>query len=678
MFETSALCGQLLLLITFASETGKEVERSTAVSFDSKGNHAIIDNVTDLEPTYESAVKAKTNTAGPANAYSGKVGLDVKMLNEESIDVSIVVHSGVEIPYVPPPDPSNADFVELQVARQRILDDFRSAREREVSSIIKDIEFFGGYFLAHYYIGNVVMMRVPGWLVPALAEVNAIEYIGTRAAHITAPEHASGLPNNTTADNVAAARLFINTDAYYSSYGGTGYIGLLDKGVMKTHKALFYGNNDPRNRIREWRDCYCGRTDPSNGEYCRNIYDPECEWKPDDMQGGNLGGHGTKSATVMSANDRLTDDYRGVTSAKIDSWGCRASIGDEELKDCRLNALQGAVYYGDSVIVAEMQFDTTQSYCAYYGEVSAAFDDAYELGHIIVAANGNEGYINNNCSTWPRLGSVNCPANAHKVLGIGFYHIKTPYEADTCVPGNCLYNNDTPPSTGDRKSQSYGPTTDWRYKPDVVFPTLTETGSNTIKCPQEPCCAPDECVRTFCQTSGATPYAGAAALLLNNFYNANGMLPSPGKIYAALIGFGDRVAIDNYWGAGRVKLGGIGNTTWITGYKWVNDGQNQDFMFPISSGYSCDLKGAIWWPESYASSGGGIVDHHNDVDLYIYDSSGVERIHSDLGGSVFEKVSINGNLAPSGQWKYRIKGYDVPYGPQKVYYFLYYKTNGCQ
>ena len=56
-------------------------------------------------------------------------------------------------------------------------------------------------------------------------------------------------------------------------------------------------------------------------------------------------------------------------------------------------------------------------------------------------------------------------------------------------------------------NQGRGPATDGRYKPDIQAPTWSETASNTG----------DAALRVFSGTSGATPYASAAAMLARNW-----------------------------------------------------------------------------------------------------------------------------------------------------------------
>ena len=102
--------------------------------------------------------------------------------------------------------------------------------------------------------------------------------------------------------------------------------------------------------------------------------------------------------------------------------------------------------------------------------ISTAADSAFDAGAVVIAANGNNG---------PNSSTVNTPANAHKVIGVGNFDVQTLSQI---------------------QSQSRGPAPDNRFKPDIQAPTNTETASNSS----------DSALRVFGGTSGATPYAAGA------------------------------------------------------------------------------------------------------------------------------------------------------------------------
>src|SRR5204863_6412106 len=108
-----------------------------------------------------------------------------------------------------------------------------------------------------------------------------------------------------------------------------------------------------------------------------------------------------------------------------------------------VRGFQRAVAVLDRVIVAEMQGSGD-----HLSTVSVAGNNAFDAGAVVIAANGNNG---------PGAGTVNTPANAQRVVGIGNFDVQTLAQIN---------------------SESRGPTTDNRFKPDVQAPTNSETGSN--------------------------------------------------------------------------------------------------------------------------------------------------------------------------------------------------------
>ena len=63
----------------------------------------------------------------------------------------------------------------------------------------------------------------------------------------------------------------------------------------------------------------------------------------------------------------------------------------------------------------------------------------------------------------------------------------------------------------------------------------------------------------------------------------------------------------------------------------------------------------------------GRFEIHNDIDLCLVDPSGTSRASSISIPSVFERARVSGRV-PSGTWKLRIRGFNVPGGAQTVYW----------
>ena len=268
----------------------------------------------------------------------------------------------------------------------------------------------------------------------------------------------------------------------------------------------------------------------------------------------------------------------------------------------------------DRVIVAEMQGSGNDQ-----SSISIAADNAFDAGAVVIAANGNNG---------PNASTVNTPANAHKVIGVGNYDVQTLAQIT---------------------SQSRGPAPDNRIKPDIQAPTNTETASN----------ASDTALRVFTGTSGATPYAAGSAALVRNFLRGTSSTIDPGQVYAFLILSGQRTyPFDNTTGAGRLVLPTNGTAWW--GKVSVGAGATVDILLNVSGGSPNTLDAALWWPETATQS-------HNDIDLRLVDPSGISQEASISAPSVFERARVAGSVTP-GTWKLRLSGFSVPSGPQTVYW----------
>jgi len=205
--------------------------------------------------------------------------------------------------------------------------------------------------------------------------------------------------------------------------------------------------------------------------------------------------------------------------------------------------------------------------------------------------------------------------------------------------------------------QSRGPTRDSRFKPDIQAPTNTESASS----------ASDTAVQNFGGTSGATPYGAGAAALLRNWLRGNSGSIDPGQVYAQMILSGQKpYPFDNDIGAGHLRLP---TDSWAWWGK-VNVNHHDNIELPISIGSNIrKLDAALWWPEWCMSLGFVTIDAHNDIDLYLVDPSGVACGYSFSTYSVFERAQVTGGIA-QGTWKLRITGYNVPAGPQVVYWAM--------
>lgn len=451
-------------------------------------------------------------------------------------------------------------------------------------------------------------------------------------------------------------------------------------------------------RIRLWRDCVGGYSSTSNSEevditdpewlaevwqYCADLGDEQ--FSPDDkgstFEWGD--GHGTKTACILSGTHLLGNEYRGVTAAQIDSWRIShissGTVDTSKIED----AVLAAIVHGATVIVAELALNSSNY--PPHSSMAKAFDMAYDLGVPVIAAVGNHGLTGGpGCDdiSWPQIFSVGCPANAHKVISVGYFDPEQPNELSCAQAGSCFQN-------ADRMRQSLGPVKeDGRTKPDILAPTRTVTGARESEfLPGDPLDGIPESKQAlgmFCHSSGATPYAAGACLLLQDFFNTNGLGQEPGKLYAALIAFGSVGDLGSFLnkimsplnGAGRLRLGNPTNSFWCSGMRYIKEHSLQNsFMFYIPKGAQ-NLHAAIWWPEEPAAP--RETEVHNEIHLQLFDSHPVPEVQgfSDLANSVFQKVRIEGAISPSGYWRFSIVPQDIQNdtGYQKVYYFLYFET----
>jgi serine protease AprX len=462
--------------------------------------------------------------------------------------------------------------------------------------------------LESFWLVNSVAVKMPLGAVRALAERAEVVYLE--------PVHTLDMPpqNANARDDVDDGRSRIVSDPYFNLGLTGGFIGLLDSGMRFTHTQF----NSP-SHIAFRRDCVNGGDTCNSGS---NLNPNDDCWN-----------HGTSSAGIITANANQGNAFRGVTGITLDSFkvyptsfGANGMCNGGLDTTATVRGFQRAVAVLDRVIVAEMQGSGND-----FSAVSLAADLAFNAGAVVIAANGNNG---------PNASTVNTPANAHKVIGVGNFDVQTQAQVN---------------------SQSRGPAPDNRIKPDIQTPTNTETASNGCGFGQNCTTAgSDTALRVFGGTSGATPYGGAAAALLRNWLRGTSFSIDPGQVYAQLILSGQQpFPFNNTRGAGPVRLPTDGYAWW--GKVSVSNGATINIPLHISGGNPNTLDGALWWPESP-------FGFHNDIDLSLVDPGGVVRASSPSVSSVFERAKVSGPVS-QGTWKLRIRGYSVmPILPQTVYW----------
>jgi hypothetical protein len=442
-----------------------------------------------------------------------------------------------------------------------------------------------------------------------------------RHVELTEPEESMPPPVDTnTSNDLADAKSRINYSALAAYTGlNSESIALFDTGVRAYHSALVSGVN-----WGAYLDCVNG------GTQCNLT--GNANYSADDAYNTNRAGHGTASAHILVGNSALGVDHSGLLHSRFGSMrvyndGANGGLNTTAAR----NAFDVAIASGFDVMVAEMQLSSTSTNTS----IAAAAARAFDSGAVVVAADGN---LAQACSG---SGSqVAGPASAKKVLGIGGFDINSSTGAP--VSTNC-----------------YGPTPDGRNKPELLFPTNTEAASTTSTTSSS----------SFSGTSGATPFAGATAMMIRNFYVANGWDASPANIYAAMLangtGSGSGMGpISASEGAGPFKFRPTACSRWYNGWRSVGNGQAATFTFNIYDVGAQEISMAIYWAEGDT--------YHNKINLALTkQKSPSETVtwNSQNPSNVWQRIVI-GN-PQSGSWTATIRGANVVQGPQKVYLLLH-------
>lgn len=406
-------------------------------------------------------------------------------------------------------------------------------------------------------------------------------------------------------------RARITSNPYVAAgYDGTGYrVGLVDTGVRADHYTLTQPDT-----IALQMDC--ANTPYSN---C-NPYSYPYFYTPSDTRTG--GGHGTAMANILVGNDNMGGAYEGVApGALLDSANAYyGALHESYYLPGVLRSFDLLDGVDDVIVVNAINDDTPTS------TVASAANDLYDQGVIVIAPVGNEA----NYDTYS-------PANAHKVLGVGAFYTST---------------------GADYPHQSSGiDGTDDRFKPDLTGPTYFDAASN----------ASSIAILSLVGTCPAAAHTGGAALLLRDYYDAQGWSTDPGAIYAALITFGDEGNgnLDDTDGAGNLDLGEVSSAVWRTGLTYLDAGEVTDSWFYVSPD-ACDLRAGVWWAEE--------PTEHVMIGLELFQSSTL-RASSLYPNSVFQKV-VYPNGMGVGWWRIRIDADEYNNRDNvKVHYLIHYRTN---
>ncbi|HET9232547.1 MAG TPA: S8/S53 family peptidase [Candidatus Eisenbacteria bacterium] len=486
---------------------------------------------------------------------------------------------------------------------------------------------FNAHLIEKYWIVQAWLLTLPLDQVLPLAARPRVLYIQPRRGGEQPPQcpapGSTPCPTPAPADgnaanDVANGRCRIASDPYFDAGLGGSRIALLDAGVLRTHNAFTASTFGILRDAVAWPlSANPGITDCTPTE----IADPF--------------DHGTKSAAILIGGPWPSACFRGVTRATLDVF--RVFDGSNSLvPDAAIKSMQCAVALGVPVIVAEMQ-----SYGPSYAAIGDMADQAFDMGHRIIAAVGNDPG-----STTTSLAPA-VPADARKAIAVGARLVTS----DLTIAG-----------------QRWGETADHRIKPEIQAPTNAQVASS----------AGPSAVSYYTGTSGSTPFAAGAASLMTQWLK-NAGTNDPGATYVQLILGGKRsgpfplptpgLSAADQIGAGALTLPTDG--TGVFGKIALDPcGCEVDIPIDVGAGFR-EIQAALWWPERAEVSNGALVDTHSDVNLKILDPNGVEQGTPSNGApGVFERMvhaPPSGNLS-SGTWKLRVSGKTLRRPPQKVYW----------
>ena len=436
--------------------------------------------------------------------------------------------------------------------------------------------------------------------------------------------------DNNPKNNIKDGRAAINSDIAVGVVSPKDkYLGIIDTGIASEH--ILFEDQFSKGFLFSW-DC-------ANGdEFCGDNLDPK--WDPEDCDG-----HGTSVAAISWGNGKLGDEFRGVSpflrnkdgfgldSYKIQSNECVEGEDTTLSTAAIIRAIQTAISNGNEVINLSFGYfpesGNPDEFDCYEDPISLAVDKAYDAGMVVIAANGNEG---------PGPFTVNSPACAHKVLGIGAFNVQDP-------------------TLGTEDFQSIGPTSDGRIKPEIQAPSGIESAA----------LGGSDALDVSHGTSIAAPFAAGAATLIRAQLDQLGS-GDPGQVYAMMILNGRNSSpFPDEEGAGPLFLHPACGSYWFGNTDITQKGDVIEIDLKVVPNTQ-RLAAAAWWPEDE-----GVA--HNDIDLQLKDPNGKVVVESEEGDSVFERLSTPGFNLKQGTWRMSLIGHEVPNGPQTVYYAAF--ASGC-
>jgi len=498
----------------------------------------------------------------------------------------------------------------------------------------------GATMVDSFWIARAVVARLRARDVLPLARRRDVVSVQFAHRGAPAPDYCDGLGELETRDAVTGdGRALLNSDPLRDAGYGTGRLGLLDTGVWTEHRLLAgpAASTATLGPALQALDCV-GAADCSGGD-------------PMDTDAAQ-GGHGTVTCGILVGDRSMGDCLEGATRARVVSH--RIYTPDPAIPEgapskgvvdptAYMHACERLLRKRPPIAIVEVAESQGP-----YGTLSSTAARLYRAGLVVIAAAGN-GYSEES----PDKSWVGSPGDHPWVLSVGARSTREPERTTD--------------------SQSRG-LVGFRGKPDLQAPS--ETSSAGVLEGDE------EHLKNLTGTSGATPYAGAAALLLRNRLRATadgpaGADPDPGQVYAILIACADGrrgsgpahpPEFPLATGAGLLELPSAGMAWW--GKLMVGTSARVDVPLDGLPAAAGRLRVALWWPDPLPASlpwAGGTAIPHADFDLHLVGPDGKVRASSKGIGGVFERLDVSGPAASPAGWTLRVQGVRVGPGKRPVY-----------
>lgn len=343
-------------------------------------------------------------------------------------------------------------------------------------------------------------------------------------------------------------------------------------------------------------------------------------------------GHGTFSAAILVGSDPARPEFRGATRAHLGMYRVYEDTPGTPQSSTELlvRSLQEAAGRA-GVVGVQLQLLTPAE-----GTVANTANQIAGSGAAILAAMGDHDD--------DRLGS---PGNARRVLGVG--------ARDLCETAR----------TAD--GQSWNRSIATLAKPELQAPT--GTGMPRLEDPAS--------TRDFDMTSGALPYATAAAFVLRNWLTDGQVHVDAGQVYAMLLACGENPTLGVSprfplsEGVGVVRLPAAGDVWWGC----TEIGSFGRSLIPLTANRPTQHRRwriAIWWSDPPPLFG---ITRHADFDLYLLHPAAPDGVvaRSVTARGTFERIeglapkSVAGSAARSPVLL-RIAGRGVGLRPTRVYW----------